>query len=94
MRHNLTKQTITAPTIAIGFMGGVVLPILLTNAIATKKPNAIYRDDDKGELENLRHVLNNLDNRLTNIHYKITGDHISSIVSSNDEDYDFNDLLF
>ncbi|ODQ49540.1 hypothetical protein PICMEDRAFT_14975 [Pichia membranifaciens NRRL Y-2026] len=48
MRQSLTRQTsISAPTLALGFMGGVVLPILLTNALASKQPNAIYQGKDK-----------------------------------------------
>ena len=87
MRQNLMKQPISAPTIAIGFMGGVVLPILLTNAIATNHPNSIYQGKTKGELNSIHYNLENLNKRITNIHNQI--DHTDI-----DEDYDFNDILF
>lgn len=88
MRHNLTKQTITAPTIAIGFMGGVVLPILLTNAVAKNHPNSIYKGKEKGELIALYYKLKDINQRITNIHDKV--DHVDMV----DDDYYFNDLLF
>lgn len=83
------RQHFTAPTIAIGFMGGVVLPILLTNAMAAKRPNSIYQDQDKGELLSIRQDLKQLNRRITNIHNQV--DHSDMSV---DPDYDFNDLLF
>ena len=89
LRHNLMKQPISAPTIAIGFMGGVVLPILLTNAMATRRPNSIYKDMDKGELLDIRQDLRQLNRRVTNIHNQI--DHTATAA---DPDYDFNDMLF
>lgn len=89
MRQSLTRQTsISAPTLALGFMGGVVLPILLTNALTSKQPNAIYQGKDKGELLSIHYSLDQLNRRITNIHNKV--DHVDVA----DEDYDFNDLLF
>lgn len=38
------RQPITAPTMAVGFMGGVVLPLLITNAIAQRPANALSHD--------------------------------------------------
>lgn len=88
LRHSLARQTITAPTIAIGFMGGVVLPILLTNAIAMNQPNAIYKGKDKGELISIHYLIEDLNRRITNIHNQV--DHVDGM----EDDYDFNDLLF
>jgi hypothetical protein len=48
IRHNLAKQPISAPTMAIGFMGGVVLPILITNAVANQ-PKTMQQGMEKGE---------------------------------------------
>lgn len=91
VRHNLTKQTsISAPTMALGFMGGVVLPILLTNAMGgAPKPNAIYQGKEKGELISLHYRVDQLNRRVTNIHNQI--DHVDVL---DGEDLDFNDLLF
>lgn len=89
LRHSLTKPaTISAPTMAIGFMGGVVLPILLTNAISKQQPNSIYQGKDKGELISLHYTIDQLNRRITNIHNLI--DHVDIV----DDDYDYNDLLF
>lgn len=82
------KQTMSAPTMALGFMGGVVLPILLTNAIANSHPNSIYKGQEKGELNALHFRLHDLNQRITNIHNKV--DHVDAV----DDDYYFNDLLF
>lgn len=38
LRSTLARQPISAPTMAVGFMGGVVLPVLLTNAIVKNQP--------------------------------------------------------
>lgn len=73
---------------AIGFMGGVVLPILLTNAISKQQPNSIYQGKDKGELISLHYTIDQLNRRITNIHNLI--DHVDIV----DDDYDYNDLLF
>lgn len=82
------KQTITAPTLAIGFMGGVVLPILITNAVSKKHPNSIYKGEEKGELTTLHYRLHELNQRITNIHNKV--DHVDEV----DDDYYFTDILF
>lgn len=89
LRYNLTRPaSISAPTMALGFMGGVVLPILITNALTTKQPNSIYQGKDKGELISIHYKLDQLNRRITNIHNQV--DHVDVI----NDDYDYNDLLF
>lgn len=91
IRHALTRQSITAPKVALGFMGGVVVPILITDAISHNQPNTIYKGKDKGELLSIRYTLQNLNRRITNIHNQI--DHIDEF--NNDVDVlAFNDLLY
>ncbi|KAG0684622.1 Leucine aminopeptidase 1 [Pichia californica] len=85
---NKGKVKSNPPTMAIGFMGGVVLPILLTNAISKQQPNSIYQGKDKGELISLHYTIDQLNRRITNIHNLI--DHVDIV----DDDYDYNDLLF
>jgi hypothetical protein len=88
--RSLTRQAGTAQTMAFGFMGGVVLPIIITNSISKNQPDSIYQGKDKGELISIRYTLRDLNKRITNIHNQV--DHVDIV--SEDDIYDYNDLLF
>lgn len=51
--------------VAFGFIGGVILPIMLVNMMS--KSSRMTKVNDKGELENIKGELSSIQRRVTNV---------------------------